>query len=188
MALFEEKAPGIMRLLMADFDIDKTDAGAVLGNLGHESGGFKHFQELEPLAGRGGWGWAQWTGGRRKQFEAYCKRNGLDPKSDKANYGFLFMELKGIVPGGGDVKAKKAIDAVKKAKTLDEKVEAFELAFERAHKDHKHYAERVAYAKRAIAAFDAAPPVPIPTFTKADLLKALARPEVQLTIADAIYG
>ena len=30
---------------------------------------------------KGGWGWAQWTGKRRRQFEAYVKEHNLDPYS-----------------------------------------------------------------------------------------------------------
>src|SRR5690606_15608355 len=92
---FRAKAPGVMQLLMSDFGLNDQSAAAIVGNLGHESNGFATLQEIKPVVkgSRGGWGWAQWTGPRRKEFEAYCKRNSLDPASDKANYGFLFVEL-----------------------------------------------------------------------------------------------
>lgn len=144
-ALFRSKAPGIMNLLMADFALDIESAAAILGNLGHESGGFRLMQEQTPLSGRGGWGWAQWTGPRREQFEAYVARNGFDPSSDTANYKWLYLELK------GDERA--AIPAVKNAVGLDAKVRAFEMAFERAHKDYKHYPERLDWATKALAAY-----------------------------------
>ena len=42
--------------------------------------------------GGGGFGWAQWTGSRRTDFEAYAKTHG-GATSDEANYGFLVQEL-----------------------------------------------------------------------------------------------
>lgn len=148
-SLFEQKAPSIMRRLMADFALDVDSAAAIAGNLGHESGGFKFLQEKKPLipGSKGGYGWAQWTGPRRRNYETYCARNKLDPASDQANYGFLVVELKGP--------EKKAIPAVMGAATLREKVIAFELAFERA--GVKHYESRLRYAVQALAAFRKTP-------------------------------
>lgn len=152
-SLFREKAPAIMRLLMQDFAFGVDDAAAVLGNLGHESGGFRFLQELKPLVpgSAGGYGWAQWTGPRRRAFEAYCTRNKLDPASDKANYGFLFVELTGS--------EQRAVAATKAATGLRNKVVAFEAAFERA--GIKHYDSRMVWAQKALEAYRAAP-VPKP--------------------------
>lgn len=62
--VFARKAPWIMALLMRDFPLGLEDAAAILGNLGHESGGLVQLQELKPVVAgsRGGYGWAQWTG------------------------------------------------------------------------------------------------------------------------------
>lgn len=154
-SLFREKAPGIMRLLMKDFEFSVLDAAAVVGNLGHESGGFKFLQEKKPLVpgSKGGYGWAQWTGPRRRAYEDYCSRNNLDPASDKANYGFLFVELKGS--------EKKAVWATKSAKTLYDKVVAFELGFERA--GIKHYDKRLRWAEIALAAYNSSNVVKLAT-------------------------
>jgi hypothetical protein len=148
-ALFRSKAPGIMNLLMADFGLDVESAAAILGNLGHESGGFKFLQEKQPLipGSAGGYGWAQWTGPRRRAYEAYCQRNGFDPASDTANYKYLFVEL------SGDERA--AIPAVKNAVGLEAKVQAFEMAFERA--GIKHYDGRNKWARTALDAYQANP-------------------------------
>jgi len=147
--LFRAKAPGIMNLLMADFGVDLESAAAILGNLGHESGGFRSLQEIRPtIAGSaGGFGWAQWTGSRRDQYEAYCSRNGYDPASDTANYKFLFVELSGSERG--------AIPAVKNAVGLQAKVQAFEMAFERA--GIKGYESRMVWANKALEAYHANP-------------------------------
>jgi hypothetical protein len=155
--LFRATAPRHMRQLMADFGFDKHDSAAVFGNAGHESNGFRSMQEIKPAVpgSRGGYGWFQWTGPRRKAFEAYCTRNGLAPASDAANYAWLFVELSGP--------EKKAVAAVKNASELRAKVEAFEKAFERA--GVKHYDSRERWARIALEAFDAAPladPVPSP--------------------------
>lgn len=50
--------------------------------------------ERNPARGRGGFGWAQWTGPRRVEFEQWAAANHLDTHSDEANYGFLVHELK----------------------------------------------------------------------------------------------
>jgi hypothetical protein len=165
---FRAKAPGVMNKLMADFPIDAEDAAAVLGNLGHECAGFTVLQEIKPVVAgsRGGYGWPQWTGPRRRAYEAYCKRTGKDPASDEANYAYLFIELKGI-----EGSEKSAIPRTVAAKGLEAKVKAFELAFLRA--GVKHYPSRIQWAKVAMDAWQKAggkgaapvpsmPPDPVP--------------------------
>ena len=171
-ALFRAKAPGIMALLMADFALTDEEAAAILGNIGGETGGFHSLQEKNPLVrgSRGGWGWAQWTGPRRRAFEAYCARNDLDPASDKANYSWMFVELKGP--------ERRAIPALKRAVGLRNKVVAFERAYERA--GIPHHAGRVRWAEIALAEWRKAPkaapspdvapqpnPIPVPAPTPA---------------------
>lgn len=157
--LFRAKAPNIMELLIADFGLSIDDSAAILGNIGHECNGFSTMQEVKPLipGSRGGFGYCQWTGPRRRDFEAYCKRNSLDPYSDKANYGFLFVELKGA-------EGKRALPALKAAKNLRDKVIAFEGKFLRA--GIKHYDSRYIWAQRAKEAYEARnralPPKPAP--------------------------
>lgn len=86
-----------MQRLMDDPDLRLTphQAAGVMGNLAHESGWFKQMQEIKPTVpgSRGGFGWAQWTGPRRKAFEQWTRQNKLDPYSDEANFGFLKHEL-----------------------------------------------------------------------------------------------
>lgn len=156
--LFREKVRQHMPVLMRDFSLSAEDAAAIFGNIGHECGGFAQMQELKPVVpgSRGGFGWCQWTGPRRREFEAYCARNKLDPRSDKANYGFLFVELSG---GEG----RRALPALRAAKGLDAKVEAFERAFLRA--GVKHYPSRKKWAADALAAYRGAP-VPTPKASK----------------------
>lgn len=155
--VFRAKAPGIIDRLLIDFPIERLAAAAIVGNLGHESLGFTAMQEFNPtVAGsKGGWGWAQWTGPRRRAFEAWCKRTGKDPASDDANYAWLFLELKGVegTEGGAIGKTQAAVG-------LDAKVEAFEKAFLRA--GVKHYPRRKKWAAIALDAWEAAKAAPAP--------------------------
>lgn len=165
-AVCRQKAPSIMAQLQRDFHIDIEDAAAIAGNLGYESACFTQLQEIKPAVkgSKGGYGWAQWTGPRRREYEAYCKRNGLNPASDKANYAWLFLELKGP--------ERRAIDAVHAAKGLEAKVEAFERAYERA--GVKNYQQRNRWAREALDAYYATGPLvmpspaPVPTLRPAD--------------------
>ena len=96
LGLFRSKAPRIMNDLMRDLGLTPVQAAGILGNIGHECAGFALLQEQKPIrGGRGGWGWCQWTGSRRNDFEKWAAEHGLDFSSDKANYGFLIEELRG---------------------------------------------------------------------------------------------
>lgn len=148
MTLFTDKAPKIMVTLLKDFpQWGPEDAAAVLGNIGAETGGFTALQEIKPMVpgSAGGWGWVQWTGPRRRAFEAYVKRNNLDPSSDLANYKYLFVELTGSEKG--------AVAKTAAAKGLQAKTIAFERNFERA--GIKHDDVRFRYAQQALAAYNA---------------------------------
>lgn len=148
---FKKMAPVLMRKLMRDFDLDKVSAAAVAGNLGHESGGFQQLQEKKPLVpgSRGGYGLPQWTGPRRRAYEAYCKRTGKDPAAFESNYAYLFLELKGI-----EGNERGVIEKLKRAQGLEGKVKAFELAFLRASPKYKHYPSRNTWAKKALLAYE----------------------------------
>jgi len=138
--VFSRKAPTVMQRLMTDLSLTKDQAAGVVGNLGHESGGFLLYSEING----GGVGWAQWTGPRRKSFENWAEANGLDPKSDDANYGYLVHELTGEYAG--------ALDAVRAAPSVKDAMLAFEETFERA--GVKAYGSRLRYAQAALASFD----------------------------------
>lgn len=134
---FGQKSPEVMRRLMTDFGLDAPQAAKILGNLGHESIGFKAFNEI---GGGGGIGWAQWTGPRNREFRAWSAANHLDPHSDEANYGFLKHELSG--------KYARGIAYLKAGGSL----EGFEQIFEVA--GVKAYGSRHAYERAALAAYN----------------------------------
>lgn len=146
---FKPRAVWLMAMLMKDFPKwGITDAAADAGNAGHESAGFTLLQEIKPVVpgSRGGYGWYQWTGPRRLEYEAYCTRNNFDPSADLSNYKFHFLELKGS--------ESRAIEAVASANSLADKVRAFEDAYERA--GVKNYASRNEWAKIALEAWQEA--------------------------------
>ena len=138
---FNEQAPEVMNKLMKDFNLTKEQAAGIVGNLGHESAGLQAgIQEKNPLGGgRGGLGWAQWTGTRRKAFEAYLKETGQDASDPNANYGFLKREL--------ETTHKGALKAVQNTTDTRGSMVAFEKHYEAA--GVKHYESRQQYADAA---------------------------------------
>lgn len=124
------------------------DRAACIGNGGHESGGFTHLQEIRPTVpgSAGGYGYFQWTGPRRRAFEAWCAKRNLAPYSYDANAGFLIYELQTSERG--------AVGNTLRAKGLENKVKAFEAAYERA--GVKHYDSRIVYARKALSAIQIA--------------------------------
>lgn len=163
---FNKWAPIFMERLMKDFNLNVLEAAAVIGNAGHESGGFKSLQEKKPLVpgSRGGYGIMQWTGPRRRQYESYCERNDLDPADMESNYKFLFVELMG--PEG------RVIKRLKDVKTLDQKVEIFMKTFLRPGIPHLN--SRKVWARRAIDAFNAYDKIKNP----------VKKPEVKTPVSD----
>lgn len=146
---FNKWAVVFIDLLIEDFDLDEDSAIAIVGNAGHESGGFQSLQEKKPLVpgSRGGYGIMQWTGPRRKDYEKYCKRNKLKPSDMMSNYKFLFVELKG--PEGS------VLPVLVQGKTLNEKVEIFMRKFLRP--GIPHLDNRIVWANRAKEAWDKRP-------------------------------
>jgi hypothetical protein len=169
---FEETAKRIIRDLIRDFQLDVPSCAAIVGNFGHETGGFTKLQEIKPTVSgsRGGYGWAQWTGPRRRSYESWCDKHTLDPSTYDANYGFAKYELQ------NDYAA--ALKRVRAPGSLRDKVVAFEIAYEGA--GVKSYDSRLRYAERALKAFGAVPappdipkPVPVPVKPKSNAGPAL---------------
>lgn len=130
--------------LAKDLGLTDIQACGPFGNFGRETGGFRLLQEVAPTVkgSRGGWGWAQWTGPRRRAFEAWAKANKFGLATDEANYGFLLHELK--------TNYAAALSALKRTKTIEEAVRVFEVHYEGA--GVKAMAERVRWAKAALVA------------------------------------
>lgn len=134
-------ASRLMAGLMTDYGLTRDQAAGFVGNLAHESAGFKTLQEMKPLipGSRGGYGYAQWTGPRRRQFEAWTQQQGLDPASFDANYGFLRYEFDNTPEG-------RVIDRLRTAKTADEAARIAERTFFRP--GIPHTGSRIQWANR----------------------------------------
>lgn len=144
MTKFDEYAPRIMARLAQDFHFtDPDDTAAIVGNLAHECNGFETLQEIKPTVkgSRGGYGWAQWTGPRRLQYEAWCARKGWKGDEFEANYSFLFRELTGPEAG--------ALGMLNAAHGLAAKTEAFMNGYLRP--GIPHLEGRIRWAQKARA-------------------------------------
>lgn len=108
--------------LMAELSLSENQAAGIVGNLGFESGGLTVLHEVGQPAGLGGYGWAQWTGPRRRQFFTWCDAQRLSYFSDEANYGFLLHELTGDYA--------YAVDTLRKAVALEAAVFFFGKRYE----------------------------------------------------------
>lgn len=111
---WEERGGWVVNQLAADFKITLVAAAGIVGNLGFESVGFTVMQEKGQISPRGGWGWAQWTGPRRRAFESWANSQQLDRASDEANYGFLKLELS-TPPYNSVIQKLKAATTVEQA-------------------------------------------------------------------------
>ena len=151
---------------MERYGLTREQAAGVLGNLGHESAGFTAYHEGGKVSNRGGVGWAQWTGSRRRDFERWTSEHGLDPRSDEASWRYLTE---------GDPETPGAIAAVKKETTRRGATRAFERNFERA--GIKAYGSRDKFADRAyeLGPSDPAKPSAVARAPR-DRLPADARP------------
>src|SRR5690625_3424439 len=92
---WEDYAPRAIASLSKDFNLTPQQAAGIIGQLGFESEGLQAINERQPVVpgSRGGFGWAQWTGPRRRQFEQWAKQSGMDINTPEANYGVLAHEL-----------------------------------------------------------------------------------------------
>jgi hypothetical protein len=92
---WEQLAPQAITRLSQDLSISPQVAAGIVGQLGYESAGLQSINEMQPVVpgSRGGFGWAQWTGPRRREFESWAQQNNLDVADPEANYQFLVHEL-----------------------------------------------------------------------------------------------
>lgn len=127
--------------LQNELGITPVQAAGIVGNIAHETGGFKDLQEKKPLVGgsRGGYGFAQWTGSRRKAYEKWAAQNSLDPSSYEANKGFLVHELTATPEG-------KVLKSLASAQTPEEAALTFSNEFLRPGIPHNE--KRVEWANK----------------------------------------
>lgn len=143
---FEATAPVMMDDLVKDLGLTVDQAAGVIGNIGVECNGFRTMQEIRPTVpgSRGGYGICQWTGPRRRAFEAYASARNFKLDSYEANYGFLLHELR--------TTERNALSFLRTAKSVKEATKLFMEKFERP--GVPHLDGRYAYAARALRAYN----------------------------------
>lgn len=126
----------LLKQLMTDFNFKDYQAAGIVGNFMHESGGahlppnVNEGGDAGPPKFSGGYGWAQWTGGRQTAFIDFAVANGFMASrnvsaTDAANYAYLVHELTATAEKG-------AVPAVKATSNVSEAAAKFEEVFERA--------------------------------------------------------
>jgi hypothetical protein len=156
---WEQRAGWVVNQLIADLKLKDFQAAGPVGGFGVESGEFKHLHEIGQPEGQGGYGWAQWTGSRRVAFLNWCDAQGLDWRSDEANYGYFVYDLKHGYKG--------FLAKLKKTKTLEEATHLAHREYETPQEvldgTETSYPKRLQYAQRALAGAGGGPePVPPP--------------------------
>lgn len=100
----KERRVNLMKALIVDYGLTPAQAAGPVGNFMAESGGahlppnVNEGGRAGPPAFRGGYGWAQWTGGRQRTFIDYAVANSYMTSrsvdaTDAANYAYLKKEL-----------------------------------------------------------------------------------------------
>lgn len=151
---WEQRGGWVVNRLMVDLGLADYQAAGLVGNLGFESVGFRTLQEMSPMVAgsAGGFGWAQWTGPRRRTFNAWCVSKHLPVASDEANYGYLLAELRGEIKGQD---FRNTVTALKRCSTIEAAVFSVGQTYERpagTTLDHlPGNAERLTFARRALA-------------------------------------
>jgi hypothetical protein len=121
---FLAKAPGFLDRLVKEYGLKDFQAAGIVGNFGHESAGFTILHEIGQPAGRGGYGWGQWTGPRRQSFLQWCMTHHLDWRGDAGNISYAIYELDGAY--------HSVVVALGRTHTVEEASDLFEQLYERA--------------------------------------------------------
>lgn len=135
----KERRINLIKALMNDFGLKAEQAAGVVGNFMHESGGkqlppdVNEGGEAGPPKFSGGYGWAQWTGGRQTAFIDFAIDKGyMQSKSehatDAANYAYLKDELS----KGYKATVTELQKEGEKQGSPEEAAVSFEATFERA--------------------------------------------------------
>jgi hypothetical protein len=167
---FGTRAAPFVNRLQSDLGITKAQASGIIGSLGAETSGLRAVNEERPVVAnsRGGFGWAQWTGPRRDQFESFAAARGLSIYSDEANYQFLVHELK--------TTENRALQQLKQTSTVEDAArtftgsEATRSGFLRPRIEH--YGPSVSYAQKAFGGSSEKPQGDNGQYSQAQIEKA----------------
>lgn len=173
------RAATFAKILQDRYGLKDYHACGFIGNLWHESCGFKAIREYGTLSGvpqnqpppkgtlKVGYGWAQWTngavGGRLDMFLDYCTLTNKAPQSDEAQLGYLLQELDGsygrvVIPGlkknGPVTVTNKTWAGTYDTSTLEGATRYVMAEFERPAKGKDHIGDRITYASQTLAALN----------------------------------
>jgi hypothetical protein len=112
---------------LKEVGLTKAQIAGVLGNFQLESGFNPRINEGGKVGapiGRGGYGFAQWTGGRQTNLINFAKSRKMDPGDPNLQTQFLIHEFKGP--------EKRAFESLKGAVSPEESARRFLVDFERA--------------------------------------------------------
>jgi len=112
---------------LKEVGLTKAQIAGVLGNFQLESGFNPRVNEGGKVGapiGRGGYGFAQWTGGRQTNLINFAKSRKMDPGDPNLQAQFLIHELKGP--------EKRAFESLKGAVSPEESARRFLVDYERA--------------------------------------------------------
>ncbi len=161
----KERRVNLMKALMADYGLTAEQAAGPVGNFMYESGGAHLPPDVNegetqgaPPKFRGGYGWAQWTGGRQRALINFAVSSGYmgsdrERATDAADYAYLKKEL--------NESYQRTVTELKKQSTPEDAAVSFEDTFENAGKPN--LTQRKANARQAFSEFgggasgDAAP-------------------------------
>lgn len=133
----KERRVNLIKVLMADYSFTPEQASGPVGNFMAESGGAHLPPDINegdstgaPPQFSGGYGWAQWTGGRQRSFIQFAVDNGYMESAavhanDGANYAYLKHEL-------ASASYQATITELRKQSTPEDAAVSFEATFERA--------------------------------------------------------
>lgn len=160
----QERRVNLVKHLMVDFGLSAEQASGIVGNFMHESAGTATVAQTvppdvnqgesvgAPPKFSGGYGWAQWTGGRQTRFIDFAVENGYMASrdvnaTDGADYAYLKKEL--------TESYTVTIDELKKQTTPEDAATSFEATFEKA--GQPALAERTANARQVFTEYSQSP-------------------------------
>jgi hypothetical protein len=164
------RAATFAKLVQDRYKLTDYQACGLIGNLWHESGGFRAIREYGKGSGpqdqpppkgtqNTGYGWAQWTNSRLDNFLDYCTSSGHAPQSDEANLGFFLKELDNakVIKGlkkNAPVTVTGYWSGTYDTSNIEGSARYVMAEFERPKKGLDHIGERIQYAKMTLVAMN----------------------------------
>lgn len=162
----KERRANLIKVFMSTYGLTAQQAAGIVGNFAHEAGFYSGTDgpggSVRPDVNQGesagappnpgglGYGWAQWSGGRKTAFVNFLKEHSQwvseGRATDTADFNYLKKELDGTY--------KSTITELKKQSTPREATISFEATFERA--GDPQMDKRIKWAEQAFQEYRAA--------------------------------